>query len=413
MSQTGVPKIFGYMTKDCKGQAIEPIPSVEEFQKNLQRERSRADRSGLIFSVLTISVEYLTDCQISVSNLIHFVLHRVRFTDYVGWFDEQNLGVLLPDTPESGGWKLAEDICLQVSATIPHLMCKVYSYPAQGPSFGEQEHPVGSETANWSPRIEMSSPDSDPAATPPGGEGESTGSKMVKAADRVNTLWGIQPLFARRIPIWKRLLDIFGSLLALVLLAPLFAFIAVVIKIVSPGPVFFRQERIGYLGKPFRFWKFRTMTVDNNIAPHKEYMSHLINNDIPMKKLDSTDNPLIIPFGIFLRKSCLDELPQLFNVLLGEMSLVGPRPCLPYEAQQYLRWHARRFDSVPGMTGLWQVSGKNRTTFREMIRLDINYERQMSLWLDLKILLKTIPTIVSMASETLIPPKDGLDGKTA
>jgi lipopolysaccharide/colanic/teichoic acid biosynthesis glycosyltransferase len=413
MRPTGVQKIFGCMTQDFKGQTIEPIPSVEEFQKNLQRERSRADRSGLIFSVLTISIEHLRDCRISVSNLIHFVSRRVRFTDYVGWFDGQNLGVLLPDTPESGGWKLAEDICLQVSATIPHLICKVYFYPAQNPSFGEQQHPVGSEKASCSQRIETSLPGSDPSTTQAEAEGEIAGCRMGKAADRVDTLWGIHPFFARRIPIWKRLLDIVGSLLALALLAPLFALIAVVIKVVSPGPVFFKQERIGYLGKPFSFWKFRTMADDNSIAPHKEYMSHLINNDIPMNKLDSSDDPRIIPFGIFLRKSCLDELPQLFNVLLGEMSLVGPRPCLPYEAQQYLRWHARRFDSVPGMTGLWQVSGKNRTTFREMIRLDINYERQMSLWLDLKILWKTIPTIVSMATDTLVPPKERLHGKTA
>jgi lipopolysaccharide/colanic/teichoic acid biosynthesis glycosyltransferase len=159
------------------------------------------------------------------------------------------------------------------------------------------------------------------------------------------------------------------------------------------------------------------MAVDNSAARHKEHMSSLIHNDIPMNKLDSNNDPRIIPFGIFLRKSCLDELPQIINVLWGDMSLVGPRPCLPYEAQQYLRWHARRFDSVPGMTGLWQVSGKNRTTFREMIRLDINYERQRSLWLDLKILLKTVPAIVAMATESLIPlketPKKGLDGKAA
>jgi lipopolysaccharide/colanic/teichoic acid biosynthesis glycosyltransferase len=406
MHPPGLPRILGYMTQDCKGQTMELIPSVEEFQKNLLRERSRADRSGLIFSVLTVSIQHLDDLQISVSDLVHLVVRRVRFTDYVGWFDGQNLGVLLPDTPETGGWRLAGDICLQVPATIPRLVCKVYCYPAQNPPLKEQQHPVGKDKANGSQRIETSSPGPDLSTAPAEGEGEFAGCKMGKATDRAETLWGIHPFFARRIPTWKRLLDVVGSLLALGLLSPLFALIAVVIKLVSHGPVFFRQERIGYLGKPFRFWKFRTMTVDNNTAPHKEYMSRLINNDMPMKKLDSSDDPLIIPFGIFLRKTCLDELPQLINVLMGEMSLVGPRPCLPYEAQQYLRWHARRFDSVPGMTGLWQVSGKNRTTFKEMIRLDINYERQMSLWVDLKILLKTIPTIVSMAADTQVsPPK--------
>jgi lipopolysaccharide/colanic/teichoic acid biosynthesis glycosyltransferase len=401
------------MTQKWKRQTDDLIPSVEEFQKILLRERSRADRSGLIFSILTISIEHLKDSQISVPNLIQFILRRVRSTDTVGWFDGQNLGVLLPDTSETGAWKLAEDICLQVSATIPGLICKVYSYPVQNPSLMEQQHPVGSEKANGSQGIETNLPDSAPATTPAEEESEFAGCETGEAAARVNTRWGIYPFLTRRIPIWKRLLDIAGSLLALVLLAPLFALIAVAIKVVSPGPVFFKQERIGYLGKPFSFWKFRTMTIDTNIAPHKEYMSRLINNDIPMKKMDSSDDPRIIPFGIFLRKSCLDELPQLINVLLGEMSLVGPRPCLPYEAQEYLRWHTRRFDSVPGMTGLWQISGKNRTTFREMIRLDLNYERQMSLWLDLKILVKTFPTVVTMATDTLISPKEGLDGKTA
>jgi lipopolysaccharide/colanic/teichoic acid biosynthesis glycosyltransferase len=113
-----------------------------------------------------------------------------------------------------------------------------------------------------------------------------------------------------------------------------------------------------------------------------------------MEKLDDRNDPRVIRFGNLLRKTGLDELPQLFNVLRGEMSLVGPRPCLPYEAQNYQRWNFRRFDALPGITGLWQVNGKNRTTFKEMIRLDINYIEKASLWLDLKILFKTIPAII-------------------
>src|SRR5262249_50914310 len=114
-----------------------------------------------------------------------------------------------------------------------------------------------------------------------------------------------------------------------------------------------------------------------------------------MVKLDSGYDARLIPLGTILRQSCLDELPQLINVLRGEMSLVGPRPCLPYEAQEYLLWQTMRFDAVPGMTGLWQVSGKNRTTFTEMIRLDILYAKKQSLWLDIIILLKTLPVIIS------------------
>ena len=206
----------------------------------------------------------------------------------------------------------------------------------------------------------------------------------------------IEPFFVRRIPIWKRALDIFGSLLGLIILSPIFLGIAVLIKIVSPGPVFFKQIRIGYRAQEFNFWKFRTMKANVDTSCHQKHLCELINDDDegceetekPMTKLDH-DNPNIIPFGHFLRSSCLDELPQLINVLQGDMSLVGPRPPIPYEVEEYLIWHKGRFDGLPGMTGLWQVSGKNRLTFKEMIRLDIQYERQMSLATDLKILLMT------------------------
>jgi lipopolysaccharide/colanic/teichoic acid biosynthesis glycosyltransferase len=206
----------------------------------------------------------------------------------------------------------------------------------------------------------------------------------------------IEPFFVRRIPAWKRTLDIFGSFFGLIILSPLFLVIAFLIKIISPGPVFFKQTRIGYGAKEFNFWKFRTMKVNADTASHQQYLSELIQGDNeegeqpdkPMIKQDN-DNPNIIPFGYFLRNSCIDELPQLINVLLGDMSLVGPRPPIPYEVEEYLIWHKDRFDGLPGMTGLWQVSGKNRLTFKEMIRLDIQYERQMSLLTDLKILMMT------------------------
>jgi lipopolysaccharide/colanic/teichoic acid biosynthesis glycosyltransferase len=210
------------------------------------------------------------------------------------------------------------------------------------------------------------------------------------------TIETIEPFFVRRIPAWKRTLDISGSFMGLIILSPLFLVIAVLIKIVSPGPVFFKQTRIGYGAKEFNFWKFRTMKVNADTTTHQKYLSELINDDNdegeapdkPMIKQDN-DNPNIIPFGRFLRHSCLDELPQLYNVLLGDMSLVGPRPPIPYEVEEYLIWHKGRFDGLPGMTGLWQVSGKNRLSFKEMIRLDIQYERQMSPLTDLKILLMT------------------------
>jgi lipopolysaccharide/colanic/teichoic acid biosynthesis glycosyltransferase len=175
---------------------------------------------------------------------------------------------------------------------------------------------------------------------------------------------------------WKRMLDISVILLALPLLVPLMVVVAVLIRVVSAGPVLFKQERVGYLGRRFMCFKFRTMFVGADAAVHQGHLQYLMDSNTPMTKMDSEGDPRIIPFGLLLRSSGLDELPQLINVLRGEMSMVGPRPCLPYEYEKYLPWHKERFSSVPGLTGLWQVSGKNRTTFVEMIQLDIRYARE-------------------------------------
>jgi lipopolysaccharide/colanic/teichoic acid biosynthesis glycosyltransferase len=154
-------------------------------------------------------------------------------------------------------------------------------------------------------------------------------------------------------------------------------------------------------------WKFRTMNVNADSAEHKQYLTKLINGaakngmdaDKPMIKLSNYGQ--LIRFGKILRRMCIDELPQLINVLRGEMSLVGPRPALAYEVKQYLPWHYRRFDVLPGMTGLWQVSGKNRLSFNEMVRLDIQYSRQQSIWLDIKILLRTPMAVIFQFIESL------------
>jgi lipopolysaccharide/colanic/teichoic acid biosynthesis glycosyltransferase len=192
-------------------------------------------------------------------------------------------------------------------------------------------------------------------------------------------------------------MDISVASAGLILASPLFLAIAALIKIASSGPALLKQQRIGRYGKPFSLWKFRTMHLGANCGVHEDHLKELIARDAPMVKLDAGLDSRIIPFGRILRRTCLDELPQLFNVLRGEMSLVGPRPCMPYEAQQYQDWQKRRFEAVPGMTGLWQVSGKNKTTFTEMVRLDIAYAERVSPALDLKILFKTIPAILSEA----------------
>lgn len=190
--------------------------------------------------------------------------------------------------------------------------------------------------------------------------------------------------------------------MALPLLMPLMMLIALIIRTVSAGPVLFKQERIGYRGGRFLCYKFRTMFVNADTGIHQGHLNQLMNSDAPMMKMDSKGDPRIITFGRLLRASGLDELPQLINVLFGDMSLVGPRPCVSYEYEKYLPWQRERFNTLPGLTGLWQVSGKNRTTFTEMIELDIKYARSKTLWLDLKIIFKTIPALMIQMWETRI-----------
>jgi lipopolysaccharide/colanic/teichoic acid biosynthesis glycosyltransferase len=180
----------------------------------------------------------------------------------------------------------------------------------------------------------------------------------------------------------------------MVFLFPLFVIVGATVAIVSPGPIFLKQTRVGYQGRPFTIWKFRTMKVGSNTAMHEAHFEKLMAADAPLTKLDVKGDPRIIPLGNLIRRCCLDELPQLFNVLGGSMSLVGPRPCLAFAVSQYLPWQRRRCDAFPGMTGLWQVSGKNKTTFKEMLRLDIAYVQQKTLALDLSIILRTVPAVL-------------------
>jgi lipopolysaccharide/colanic/teichoic acid biosynthesis glycosyltransferase len=201
-----------------------------------------------------------------------------------------------------------------------------------------------------------------------------------------------------RVPRWKRALDIGLVVMALPLLIPLGLLIAAIIRVVSKGPIFFKQERIGRGGQKFLCFKFRTMSTGANAVLHEGHLRQLIQSDSPMTKMDSHGDTRIIPFGVFIRALGLDELPQLINVVRGEMSIVGPRPCLPYEFGLYLPWQRERCKATPGLTGLWQVSGKNKTTFSEMIRLDIEYSRRCNLMLDIGIIFKTIPVLLSQAS---------------
>jgi lipopolysaccharide/colanic/teichoic acid biosynthesis glycosyltransferase len=201
----------------------------------------------------------------------------------------------------------------------------------------------------------------------------------------------------------KRSMDVVGSLLLLATLSPVFLVIAAAIKLTSRGPILFRQQRIGEHGTAFTFLKFRSMYVNNDASKHKEYVRQLIAGEAAKHTNGAgegifklTNDPRITPVGNFLRRTSLDELPQFINVLRGDMSLVGPRPPVPYEVEAYATWHRRRLlEAKPGITGLWQVEGRSRVGFDDMVRLDLRYARNCSPWLDLKILVQTPKAVIA------------------
>ena len=208
----------------------------------------------------------------------------------------------------------------------------------------------------------------------------------------------VNEIESRRIPLLiKRCLDMVGSLLALVVLSPLISLIAAAVKLTSPGPVLFHQTRMGQRGQRFTFLKFRSMYAQSDHAIHEAYVKQFISNRADAAANDGgttiyklQSDPRITPVGQFLRRTSLDEIPQFFSVLIGHMSLVGPRPPVPYEFAVYKTWHRRRLLAVkPGITGFWQVEGRSRVKFDDMVRMDIEYARTWSLWMDIKILLRT------------------------
>lgn len=322
----------------------------EEFTAEIERERIRADRTGGRFSLVIFGI---TLGRGSDQRLIKELELRARSTDSIGRLDTGELAALLPETTKDGADAFARQVC-EVAAVSPGSY-SLTTYPT-----GEAHEGLSAGESDRSRRKDVGSP----------------GDSLLLAP--------IAP--------WKRFLDLIGATVMLVITSPVMLIVALVVKVGSRGPVIFKQLRIGYAGRPFTMWKFRTMRVDTSPRSHSDYIHGLIGTPQPMVKIDD-DLPLI-PLGKLLRKTYLDELPQLVNVLRGEMSLVGPRPSISYEEQDYLRWHRERLRARPGMTGLWQVSGKNRLTFDQMVRLDIRYSRRPSLWMDALILVKTLPLVL-------------------
>jgi lipopolysaccharide/colanic/teichoic acid biosynthesis glycosyltransferase len=209
--------------------------------------------------------------------------------------------------------------------------------------------------------------------------------------DEVMAAFDARPEQSTYLRFGKRLLDLAGSSIALLLSMPVLAVAALAIKLESRGPVFYRSTRIGRGGRPFTFLKLRSMVRD--AEHHRHRLTHLNECDGPVFKISR--DPRMTRVGRFLRTTSLDEVPQFINVLMGDMSLVGPRPPIPEEVAQYEPWQLRRLDVRPGITCLWQISGRSRIGFQEWMRLDLEYIRHQSFWFDLKILLRTIPAVLS------------------
>jgi lipopolysaccharide/colanic/teichoic acid biosynthesis glycosyltransferase len=342
------------------------IYSSRQLQDLVLYEKSRSDRNGTTLSLALFDVGGFTYSQ--RRSFITDILSIVRTTDHVGWYERGCIGVLLPYTDRSGAQVFIDHVHeLAEPACAPF---ELYSYPDL-----------------W---FENAARGTDNAGAHNGNghsDADASGFRRV--------------VFEQRMPAWKRSLDIAGAGVGLALLSPLFLLVAIFIKLVSPGPIIFKQKRVGIGRRQFTFYKFRTMHADNDESYHAKHAKGFIDGDREMRKLDEQD-PRIIFGGRVLRRTTIDELPQLFNVLRGDMTLVGPRPCIPYEAEEYHRWHTGRFNVLPGLTGLWQVSGKNKLTFQQMIRLDIAYERRMSLRFDLWIILMTFPTVFGLVFESVL-----------
>ncbi|RQW03729.1 exopolysaccharide biosynthesis polyprenyl glycosylphosphotransferase [candidate division KSB1 bacterium] len=340
----------------------------------------------------------------------------IRITDAMTLHKNRTLLILLPDTNGRGAFHTCKRIISSViqlpasrmKLTPDNFHIKVLSFPESKATAADEKKPAAddaeiSSTKTVAEKLPFKTAYCEFLRL---STSSYNGSSFPMRTDDI-FFWD-QQLFSNylsRGKKWiKRIMDIVGASAAIILLLPMMSLIAVVVKVTSPGPVLFSQRRVGYKGKPFTFIKFRSMHKKNNDAIHRDFVRKLINGENVQVKAGAEDDPFFkivddprtTRVGRFLRKTSLDELPQFFNVLTGAMSLVGPRPPIPYEVNEYKNWHLRRISEVkPGITGLWQVSGRSQTSFNDMVRLDIKYAENWSLMMDMKILLQTVKVVLA------------------
>ena len=334
------------------------------FLEQLRREERLVYRSNTPLSIALLRFNDKEGGEFSnITVVLEQLKNKVRETDILGYLGENIIGILLPATDEKGAQQFKKKM-ININ-TNPLFSISTATYPDL--LFSE----ILAENQNQA--------DCYPLLLDDSAKSNRFGYSL------------------------KRSLDIVGALVAILLFSPLMLITALAVKITSPGPIIFKQTRVGRNGILFTFYKFRSMLCNTDDRIHRDYITHLIqgnleqinngNKEKPLYKIKS--DPRVTRLGRIIRKTSIDELPQLFNVLKGEMSLVGPRPPLPYEVEKYKPWHLRRvLEMRPGITGLWQVDGRSATSFDDMVRFDIRYIQNWSLMLDIKILLKTIKAVL-------------------
>jgi len=352
------------------------ILGEEAFRRMISIERKRTERSRKPFLLMLLdggNRQVSTKSGKALASVVSALVASTRETDITGWYENgTTVGVMFTDLEFEDKSIVLSTMLARVSATLRD------NVPF------EQFNQIGISFHFFPDDWDHDSPErpSNPTLYPDLARHQSN---------------------RRLLSSMKRALDIIGSTLALIVFSPIFAIIALAIKATSRGPVLFKQQRVGRHGKRFTFLKFRSMRVDNDSTVHEEYVKKLIAGQAERKSSNGngegvfklTEDHRITRVGSFLRRTSLDEMPQFLNVLIGDMSLVGPRPAIPYEVAAYQTWHRRRVLEVkPGITGLWQVNGRSRVTFDEMVRLDLRYARAWSPWMDIKILLLTPRAVV-------------------
>ena len=376
LRRSGNGSDLGAPPLDSASAAEREVLNEGTFKRMVSIERKRTERSRTPFLLMLLD---MGNHQVSEKNgkalesIVSALLACTRETDVTGWYKNQvAVGVMFTELVVTDKNSLLSTMLARVSATLRNnLTFEQFNQISISFHFFPDD---------WD--HETTGRPSNPALYP----------DLASRDNARRFLSGV-----------KRAMDILGSVVALILCSPLFAMIALAIKASSKGPVFFKQQRIGRYGKRFTFLKFRSMHIDNDPSVHQEYVTKLIageaerkpsnGNDAGVYKLTSDER--VTRLGALLRRTSLDEVPQFLNVLKGDMSLVGPRPAIPYEVAAYQTWHRRRLLEVkPGITGLWQVNGRSRVKFDDMVRLDLQYSRNWSPWMDIKILLRTPGAVV-------------------